>query len=221
MLNQAQPTINIRHIKMQAHYWQEAIKYLCCKDTKLMSVINQFPHLVLTSKSNAFNTLTRAIVGQQISTQAAASVWLKLTQNVHPFNQNTVLKKTVTDLKALGLSQQKSCYLHNIAHYFRRHNITENYWQNRSYTETKQELISIKGVGVWTVEMFAIFYLLEPDIFPIKDLGLIRAICRIYSPANKTLSSTKIEQLSKNWQPYRTVATWYLWRSIDTKVVEY
>ncbi len=206
---------------MQVNYWQDAIKHLTTQDDKLALIIKQFPNLVLKSDNNAFITLIRAIIGQQISIKAADSVWMKLKQNIKPFNQKTVLKHDTVKLKSFGLSQQKAQYIHNIANYFVSNNIDKNYWQNYSYKDISNNLIAIKGIGNWTVEMFAIFYLLEPDIFPIKDLGLVRAINNIYAPKNHKLSNEQIMQIAKQWQPFRTVATWFLWRSIDAEVVVY
>ncbi len=206
---------------MQASYWQDAIKYLSIQDDKLALIIKQFPNLVLEGRDNAFITLIRAIIGQQISVKAADSVWIKLNQNIKPLNQKTVLKYDIDKLKTFGLSKQKAQYIHNTANYFISNNINKRYWQNYSYKDISNNLITIKGIGSWTIEMFAIFYLLEPDIFPIKDLGLVRAINNIYAPKNHKLSNKQIIQIAKKWQPFRTVATWFLWRSIDTDIVIY
>ncbi len=202
---------------MQANYWQDGLNHL--KQDKIMAnLINKFASLRLSSGNDAFITLTRSVVGQQISTTAAASIWQRLEQNIGHISPKKTLDFELIKLKNMGLSQQKAQYLHNIAHHFTKHNISENYWLGRSYEDIYQELITIAGIGNWTLEMFAIFYLLEPDIFPIKDLGLIKAIHNQYSP-NKKLSRDDILALAQKWQPYRTVATWYLWRSIDSKVV--
>lgn len=204
---------------MHPPYWQQAVAHLS-QDPKMASLMQSFPDLTLSSRGNDFVTLLRSIVGQQISVSAADSIWGRLEQNINPLQPKTVLKTPIAELKTLGLSTQKANYLHCISRHFSDHNINPKYWQNRPYSDIKQELITIKGIGEWTAEMFGIFYLLEADIFPIKDLGLVRAIHRLYSPKT-TLTTDQIIQLSQHWKPYRTVATWYLWRSIDAEVVQY
>lgn len=212
---------------MTPAYWQDALEHLS-QDKKMAGLIRRFPKLSLVSRSNAFVTLIRSIVGQQISLAAADNIWAGLEKNIQPLTPNMVLVQTIDDLKSWGLSKQKTHYLHNVAQHFVNNGIQKKYWQNRTFTDIYQELIAIKGVGPWTIEMFGIFYLLEPDIFPMKDLGLIRAINQLYTPTKKAksravkfLSNDEILQLSQSWCPYRTVATWFLWRSIDAEVVQY
>ncbi len=194
-------------------YWQYAIKHLEC-DEKLAQLIRTLPSLTLTARDDALQTLLRSIVGQQISVSAADSIWQRLEKHLAAINAHNLLSQDVATLKTLGLSTQKANYLRNVAQYFIDNNIDATYWKQRSYSTIKQELISIKGVGIWTIEMFAIFYLLEPDIFPAKDLGILRAMQKIYGKS----SMSNIEDMAKvalKWQPYRTVATLYLWRSLD------
>ncbi len=199
------------------HYWQEALDYLS-KDEVMFGLIANYPNLTLQSRGNAFETLLRSIVGQQISVIAAQSIWQRIEQQIKPLTPDVLSQYPIEQLKKLGLSNQKSHYLHNIASYFLNNKVNTQYFKNRSFAEIQTELISIKGIGPWTIEMFAIFYLTEPDIFPIKDLGLIKAVQRQYGD---NLDIEKIKELASKWQPYRTVATWYLWRSIDNEVVQY
>lgn len=203
----------------QPHYWQDALKYLST-DVVMARLIAQFPGLTLSSRGSAFETLLRTIVGQQISVIAAASIWQRLTQHIHPLTPEQVLTQDIKVLKKLGISMQKANYLHNVAHYFLDNKINQHYFKKRDFSEISADLISIKGIGVWSVEMFGIFYLLEPDIFPSKDLGLIKAIQNQYC-LTPPVSTEDILKLAQQWQPYRTVATWYLWRSIDNEVVVY
>ena len=206
---------------MQPFYWEQAIIDLSKKDKKLAQIIQTHTDLKLTSSDNAFQTLIRSIVGQQISVRAADSVWNKITQGVGKICFKNFLKIPELQMKVFGLSRQKSKYIHNIAKHFQNKNIIDqSHWQNRSFEDITSELIQIKGVGVWTIQMFGIFYLLEPDILPLKDLGLIRSIQKIYNEEKK-LESVEIEKITRNWQPWRSVATIFLWRSVDAKPTIY
>lgn len=206
---------------MVPHYWQQAIADLSLKDPKIKKIIELNSKLELTSRGDAYQTLARAVVGQQISVKAADSIWKKLTNYVSKTTPEKIVKYSVEELKKTGLSLQKATYLQNIAFYFKENKInSENYWKNKNYEEISKELIQIKGVGNWTIEMFGIFFLLEPDIFPSKDLGLINAINLLYGGKEK-LKIEKILKLSEIWKPWRTVATCFLWRSIDSSIVSY
>ena len=137
------------------------------------------------------------------------------------FKENNIIFLLAEKTHSFGLSKQKASYIQNIALHFKENNIkSHSYWQKKNYQEIFAELVQIKGIGKWTIEMFAIFYLLEPDIFPVKDLGLIRAINNLYSK-DKPLSAEEIIALAEKWRPYRTAATFFLWRSIDADIVAY
>lgn len=206
---------------MQAHYWQEALDFLS-QDSRLAEVIRQYPDLVLTSRGNAFQTLIRSVVGQQISVAAADSVWGKI---IHRFGNDAsyecMQKTTIAELKSCGLSTQKATYLQNIADFFATNGVDENYWRQYEYRTIYQQLIGIKGVGEWTIQMFAIFYLLEPDILPLKDLGLIRGIEKLYGREKNSMDKEEIAAITNLWRPYRTVATWYIWRLLDDEAIVY
>ncbi len=205
----------------QPPYWQNALKHLK-KDKILSRLILRFEDLTLSSKSSAFETLLRIVVGQQISLKAADSVWQKLTTEFKILSYENILKSNLEDLRKCGLSKQKANYLNHISTYFAKNNITnKTYWQQYSFAQIEKELLSIKGIGIWSVQMFAIFYLLEPDIFPTSDLGLVRAMNNLYAKKDSKLNAEALQKIAKNWQPYRSVATWFLWRSIDNEVVLY
>ena len=203
-------------------YWNQAIEELSKKDKKLKQLIEQHSDVKLQNRGDAFQTLIRSIIGQQISGKAASSIWNKLVSHFKEVvSYQKILKSNFEDLKQLGLSSQKSNYIHNLANHFKENKIKDaTYWQNRNYSGIHKELIAIKGIGNWTVEMFGIFYLLEADLFPIKDLGIIKAVRNIYGK-NKELSIDEINKLSNKWKPWRTVATCFLWRSIDASVINY
>jgi len=203
-------------------YWQEAIDFLQNNDKKLAQIINKYSESVLIGRRDPLETLIRSVVGQQISVKAAASVWQKMVNLVGELSADNILLVNKEKLKSCGLSKQKTQYISNIAEHFKAHNINdESYWNDREFSNIYDELITIKGVGPWTVEMFSMFYLLKRDIFPLKDLGIIKAINQLYCVDDVPLTIDQVIAISDRWKPYRTVACWYLWRSIDNEVVLY
>jgi DNA-3-methyladenine glycosylase II len=202
-------------------YWQQSKEFLTHADPKLAKLILEHQQYSISSRGEALETLLRSIVGQQISVQAAASVWGKLEKKIGKIKPENVILMSFEELKSCGLSKQKVQYIINICNHFINFSIKDHlYWENRSFKSIYDELITIKGVGPWTAEMFGMFYLLEKDIFPIKDIGIIRAMNQIYGEG-KPLSLEKIIAISETWRPYRSVACWFLWRSIDSEEVLY
>ena len=203
-------------------YWEESIDFLQNNDKKLAQIINKYSESVLIGRRDPLETLIRSVVGQQISVKAAASVWQKMVDLVGELSTDNILLVNKEKLKSCGLSKQKTQYILNIAEHFKAHNINgESYWDNREFSNIYDELITIKGVGPWTVEMFGMFYLLKRDIFPLKDLGIIKAINQLYCVDGAPLTTDQVIAISDRWKPYRTVACWYLWRSIDNEAVLY
>jgi len=203
-------------------YWQESIDYMSNIDALLREFINKYSHSTLTTHGDALETLMRSIVGQQISVKAAASVWQKIIDLLDEIKPDNVLLAGFENLRSCGLSKQKTQYILNIAEHFKSHNINdESYWNDREFSNIYDELITIKGIGPWTAEMFGMFYLLEKDIFPLKDLGIIKAINQLYCVDGIPLQIDQVVAISDRWKPYRTVASWYLWRSIDNEAVLY
>ena len=203
-------------------YWQESIDYLSNIDAILRELINKYSQSTLTTHGDALQTLMRSIVGQQISVEAAASVWHKIIDLLDEIKPDNVLLAGFENLRSCGLSKQKTQYILNIAEHFKSHNINdESYWNDREFSNIYDELITIKGIGPWTAEMFGMFYLLERDIFPLKDLGILKAINQLYCVDGIPLQIDQVVAISDRWKPYRTVASWYLWRSIDNEAVLY
>jgi len=203
-------------------YWQESIDYLSNIDAKLGELINKYSQSTLTTRGDALETLMRSIVGQQISVKAAASVWQKIIDLLDDIKPDNVLLVGFDNFRSCGLSKQKTQYIINIAEHFKSHNINnESYWNDREFSNIYDELITIKGIGPWTAEMFGMFYLLERDIFPLKDLGILKAINQLYCVDGVPLTIDQVVAISDRWKPYRTVASWYLWRSIDNEAVLY
>jgi DNA-3-methyladenine glycosylase II len=202
-------------------YWQDSLQYLTSADKTLGDVISQHKDYSITSRGEAYETLLRAIVGQQISVKAAASVWNKIVDLIKIIEPNKVLSTSKEKLKLCGLSKQKTQYILNISEHFKINNIIDDtYWEERTYLSVYEELITIKGIGPWTAEMFGMFYLLEKDIFPLKDVGILRAMYQLYNNGER-IDIDKIVKISDTWKPYRSVACWFLWRSIDNEEVLY
>ena len=201
-------------------FWEKAKKALASKDRKLGKIIENYPKDFLFSKSDPFYTLSRSIIGQQISVKAAQAVWNRYESKVKIVTPHRTLKLHFMTLKACGLSRQKISYLKSLAKAFIDKKINPSEWSSYSDNEIINELIEIKGIGRWTAEMFLIFNLCRPDIFPVDDLGLIKGICNCYNMKYPITKDHAIK-ISERWKPYRSVATWYFWRSLDPIPVEY
>ena len=201
------------------NYWQKACKELSKKDKTLAKIIKAHKKLVLSSKRKPFLTLIKAILGQQVSVAAADAIYARLVEKLARKNisYQNILKLKDAEMRDCGISRQKVLYIKNIAEHFAKNKITNAYFDKKSPEEVREELIAIKGIGNWTMEMFEIFYLNAPDIFPLGDIGLVRALERLYNLETKE----EMLEYSKCWQPYRTVVTWFLWAWKDAELVEY
>ena len=208
-------------MKRSPTYWKKAKKLLSKKDTVLRKIIKKYKKGSLTSRNNPFYSLCRTIVGQQISTKAADSIWAKFEKKCKKkINPKTILKISSRNLKSAGLSRQKISYLKNIAKAFTSKSFDVVKLRKMNDSDAINYITKLKGLGVWSAEMFLMFNLNRPNIFPIKDIGLLRAISKnyktTYPPSKKFL-----EKISKIHDGYRTIFTWYMWRSIDPSDVEY
>ena len=200
-------------------YWSEACAELCVKDPVLAKVIKKYPEPILTSKGDLFSTLIRSIVGQQISVLAADAIWGRFIALVGEVSPEPILKPTPEMLKNCGLTSRKVDYIRGISETWTREYAGLD-WEILSDDEVKRKLIALRGVGPWTAEMILMFSLLRPDIFPIDDIGAIRAIENIYN-GGEVMTKDELLDQANNWAPWRTVATWFLWRTIDDEPVEY
>ena len=200
-------------------YWSEACAVLCVKDPILAKVIKKYPGPILTSKGDLFSTLIRSIVGQQISVLAADAVWGRFSELVETISPSSILSHNSEALRNCGLSNRKVEYIVGIAETWEQEYATLD-WDNMSDVEVKRKLVALRGVGPWTAEMILMFSLLRPDVFPIDDIGAIRAIENIYNGGNP-MSKQALLDKAEEWIPWRTVATWFLWRTIDDEPVEY
>jgi len=199
---------------MTPSYWNDATRDLSVRDPLLKIVIRNHAGPLLQSRGDAFTTLARSIVGEQISVSAAESVWQKLLESVGALGPAAIVRMDPSKLRACGLSTEKSTYLIDLAEHFLDGSLNTADWSNHDDEQLIAELTRVKGVGRWTAEMFLIFFMLRPDILPVDDVGLQRAMSLHYN-SGKPLSKLKIRQIALAWQPWRTVATWYLWQSLD------
>jgi len=205
---------------MSVAYWDDAKAHLSKKDKVLKKIIASYEGEILTKKGDAFLTLARAITGQQISVKAADTVWKRFSDAVGKVTPKNVLLASDADLRAAGLSGQKVSYMRSLAEYFTANKKITAEWQHMSDDELLASLTSIKGIGTWTAEMFMIFHLGRPDVFPIKDIGVQKAMFRHYHNSDK-VALAELTKRAEGWRPYRSVATWYLWRSLDPVPVAY
>ena len=201
-------------------YWDEACKHLMKKDRVMKRLIPQHGDVCLQTRGDAFTTLARSIVGQQISVKAAQTVWdrfVKLPRKMTPAN---VLKLKVDDMRAAGLSVRKVEYLVDLALHFDNDLVQVAAWEGMDDEAIIAELVDIRGIGRWTAEMFLIFHLMRPNVLPLDDVGLINGISRNYF-SGESVSRSDAREVAAAWAPYCSVATWYIWRSLDPVPVEY
>ena len=202
-------------------YWFAAKRLLSKRDPVLKKIIRKFSRGYLKTRNNPFFSICRTIVGQQISTKAADSIWIKFENKCKKkISPNTVLKLSRSTLRSVGLSKQKIGYLKNVALSFRNKSFNIKELKKMNDDLAIEYITQLKGLGVWSAQMFLMFNLNRPDIFPTKDIGLIRAISKNYNtsyPPNQRF----LNKISKLHSGYRTVFTWYMWRSIDPVDVEY
>lgn len=201
-------------------YWKQATRELAACDEVMHRLILRFKGVALRSRGDAFTTLARSIVGQQISVKAAASVWQKFSAAVPDVTPHAVHAMDSAALRACGLSLRKVSYLQDLSLHFINGTLNASAWEEMDDETLIAELIQVRGIGRWTAEMFLIFHMLRPNVLPMDDLGLQRALSMLYN-ANKPVSRLKMRSIAKPWQPWRSVATWYLWRSLDPLPVEY
>jgi len=195
-------------------YWDEATRHLAKRDPVLRRFIRKCRRPDWVSRGDAFQTLARSIVGQQISVKAAAAIWARfatLAGDVKPAN---VMALEDTALRACGFSARKSAYVKDLARRFHEGEVRPRRWSRLGDEAIIEELVQVKGIGRWTVEMFLIFHLKRPDVLPVDDLGLRRAMERAYNDG-RDLTRDDMRAIGASWAPWRTVGTWYLWRSLE------
>jgi DNA-3-methyladenine glycosylase II len=211
---------NIPAAALPPDYWDEACKHLVKKDRVMKRLIPQFGEACLQSRGEPFITLARSIVGQQISVKAAQTIWERFDQLSKKLTPAAVLKLKVDDMRAAGLSARKIEYLVDLALHFDSGSLHVKSWDGMDDEAIIAELVAIRGIGRWTAEMFLIFHLLRPNVLPLDDIGLINGISQSYF-SGEAVSRNEIREVAAAWAPYCSVATWYIWRSLDPLPVAY
>ncbi len=201
-------------------YWVDACRHLMKRDRVMKKLIPQYGGACLQSRGDAFVTLARSIVGQQISVKAAQSVWDRFEKLPRKMAPAQVLKLKVDDMRAAGLSARKVEYLVDLALHFANDQVHVNQWAEMDDEAIIAELVAIRGIGRWTAEMFLIFHLMRPNVLPLDDIGLQNGISHAYF-SGEPVSRSEIREVANSWAPFCSVATWYIWRSLDPLPVSY
>jgi len=202
-------------------YWDEACKHLVKRDRVLKKLIPQFGEARLQSHGDAFATLARSIIGQQISVKSAQAAWNRFNALIPgKFQPSGVLALKVEDQRAAGLSARKVDYLRDLAEHFHTGSVHVPQWSQMDDEAIIDELVAIRGIGRWTAEMFLIFHLMRPNVMPLDDVGLLKGISQNYF-SGEPVSRAEAREVGDAWAPYRSVAVWYIWRSLDPLPVDY
>jgi DNA-3-methyladenine glycosylase II len=205
-------------------YWDDACKHLSRRDRVMKKLIPRFGEARLQSRGDAFTTLARSIVGQQISVKAAQSVWERFAALSGGASTRLVPAQVqelpTVDLRSAGLSARKAEYLLDLARHFEGGLVHVDQWQQMDDETIITELVGIRGIGRWTAEMFLIFHLMRPNVLPLDDLGLLKGISLNYF-SGEPVSRAEAREVAEAWAPFRSVATWYIWRSLDPLPVDY
>lgn len=205
---------------MTPDYWEKAKKALSKADPALKEIIKIYKGEGMVGRGDAFHTLMRAIVGQQISVKAADAIWRRLETGLGGVSVENCLPKSPEDFREFGLTRQKGVYAADLTLYFANQNPTRAMWDGMDDESIIRDLVQIKGIGRWTAEMFLMFHLQRPDVLPLGDLGLVKAMYKFYNN-NEKMSNAAMLEYAERWKPWRTVATWYLWRTYDLEAINY
>ena len=201
-------------------YWDEACRHLSRRDRVMRKLIPTFGEARLQTRGDAFTTLARSIVGQQISVKAAQAVWDRFAALAGELQPAAVLALDAPAMRGAGLSARKAEYLRDLARHFADGQVHVHQWQQMDDEAIIDELVAIRGIGRWTAEMFLIFHLMRPNVLPLDDIGLLHGISVNYF-RGEPVSRAEAREVGDAWAPYRSVATWYIWRSLDPLPVDY
>ena len=199
---------------MRPRFWPEATVHLARRDRVLRRLITAYPEADFVSRRDAFEALARSIVGQQISVKAAQSIWARFVACAGKVSPARVRALAPESLRACGFSGRKVAYVQDLAMRFDEGLVKPRRWARMEDEAIIEELVQVKGIGRWTVEMFLIFHMKRPDVLPVGDLGLRRAMERHYNEG-EALTRDEMRAIGAPWSPFSSVATWYLWRSLD------
>lgn len=205
-------------------YWDEACRHLGKRDRVMCKLIPRFGEVRLQCRGDAFTTLARSIIGQQISVKAAQAVWERFvaltageSQHLQPA---AIAQLEPTLMRAAGLSARKVEYIGDLAQHFASGAVHVRQWDEMGDDAIIDELVAIRGIGRWTAEMFLIFHLMRPNVLPLDDVGLIKGISTNYF-SGEPVSRAEAREVGEAWSPFRSVATWYIWRSLDPLPIDY
>ena len=218
------------NLAVKPPYWDAATGALAARDPVLAALIAAYPGVHMTRRGDPFTTLARAIVGQQISVKAAQSIWNRFVAAANgdgapadaPVRVDAAraARMRMPTLRRVGLSQNKALYLRDLARHFVSGALDPAQWPELTDEALITRLVDVKGIGRWTAEMFLMFHELRPDVFPVDDIGLQKAVAHHYHDGTR-LAPRELRAFGAQWAPYRSVATWYLWRWLDPIPVEY
>jgi DNA-3-methyladenine glycosylase II len=219
------PTVKVPPEKpVRPPYWLKARRALSKADPIMATLIAAHPRVAMTTRGDAFVTLARSITGQQISTKAADAVWRRFETACGDLTPRGVLRRRAPTLRACGLSDRKVEYIRDLATHFVKGSIDPARFPDQDDEAIITELTAVRGIGRWTAEMFLMFNLLRPNVLPLDDLGLLKAVSVNYFKGEPIIGrdgKARVTQLAQAWAPWRSVATWYLWRTFDPVPVEY
>lgn len=202
-------------------YWEQASQDLAALDPVWRNLIVRHGDRALRSRGEPFYTLARSIVGQQISTAAADAVWARLEALLGgEVTPEVVIQTPGSDLRSAGLSQSKVNYVLSLAAFAEDGALSLQMLSGLSDEEVVSHLCTVKGIGPWTAQMFLMFGLLRPDVWPVADLGVQKGISRQFY-LGEPVGVKEALQFGEKLRPWRSVAAWFLWRSLDPTVVDY
>jgi DNA-3-methyladenine glycosylase II len=203
-------------------YWNQACQELMQRDRILRKLIPVYGQESVQAQHGPYQTLIRIIVGQQVSLTLGHKLWRQLVQACgQDLQPDCILRHSESELRAMGLSLRKAQYVRDAARYFQQDDHRDpDWWQAQDDAAIVARLCDIRGVGRWSAEMFLIFSLRRPDVLPLDDTALLKAISHHYF-SGEPVSRFEAREVAQAWAPWRTVASWYLWRSMDAAAVEY
>lgn len=201
-------------------YWPKARRHLKNSDPAMARIISFLGKEALRPREDAFFSLSRAIIGQQISVKAAESIWNRMESALGGVSAVSIDRVSAEALRECGVTRQKSGYLVSLAEHFLAGEMNIAAWHGWPDDDVIGQLTKVKGIGKWTAEMFMIFHMLRPDVLPVGDIGIQRAMGNIYLDGERPTPEQMVE-IAEPWRPWRSAAVWYLWRSLDSVPVEY
>lgn len=197
--------------------FSQAQQHLSHADPVLAEIISRHGPCTLQPQRQYFVALAEAILSQQLSVKAAATIFKRFKEKLNgQVTPEKILQLRLPQFRAVGISRQKTSYLRDLAENWQGGRLAPRRFMKMNDEEVIAALTQVKGIGRWTAEMFLIFSLLRPDVLPVGDLGFRNAVQRAYG-LRKLPEAKRLEQIATNWRPYRSVATWYMWASLDNK----